>query len=84
MTATADYKPITNNPAPVLDDEALYYTDNGAVYHGRCCGSSARYTGRDISGQRVDRVTLADFAAAKSEGWPIECEDCRADRTVVK
>ena len=66
-------------PKPLTDDLSLYLTDNGRVACGRHLGSSARYTGRDISGQRIERVT-----DATARSWhqavrePIKCEDCGA------
>lgn len=60
----------------ILTSSALYFTDNGAVYHGRCCGVSAQMTGRDISGQEVQRVSAADREWAAKEGWTIDCETC--------
>jgi len=52
-------------PRPLLREGALYWADNGRVICARCAGQSALYTGRDISGQRVERVTLEDVRA-----WP--------------
>ena len=37
----------------LLKPEVLYIGDNGAVFHGRCAGMTARTTGRDLRGQRV-------------------------------
>ena len=62
--------------APVLRDEALYVGDNGALFCGKDAGASARFTGRDISGQRVERVTLK---MAERSGLPVamwRCESC--------
>ena len=68
------------DPKPVLDDDALYWCDNGAVRCGAHSGASAYYTGRDISGQRVERVTEADRIAARTGAgghrWTIRCERC--------
>lgn len=62
---------------PVLDDDALYMMDNGRVLCGRHCGASARYTGRDISGQQVVRLTPADIRASiRDYGWEPVCERC--------
>ena len=58
---------------PVLEDDALYIGDNGRVYHGRCSGMSARFTGQDISGQKVERITEYEIQAAP-ELW--QCERC--------
>lgn len=66
------------NPKPVLRSDDLYIGDNGRIYHGRCSGFSARYTGRDISGQRVELVTTEDrLLWAREIGTPMVCEKCR-------
>lgn len=52
-------------PRPVLVDGAVYWADGGRRICLRCAGQSALYTGRDLSGQRVERVTVADVRA-----WP--------------
>ena len=49
---------------PVLRDDILYSGDNGRLFCGRHAGVSARYTGRDISGQRVEEVTAGECDAA--------------------
>ena len=41
--------------------DALYVTDNGAIYCGEHLGASAKYTGRDISGQPIDEITPASL-----------------------
>lgn len=62
---------------PVVADDALYLTDNGRVVCGLHCGTSARYTGRDLSGQRIERVTEATARRWLAQvGEPIACEDC--------
>ena len=62
---------------PVLDDDALYLTDNGACYCGKHCGNSARYTGRDISGQKVARLSVVDIRESiRVYQWEPECETC--------
>ena len=64
-------------PAPFVKDDVLYFTDNGAVLCGRHCGTSARFTGRDISGQKIKRVTATDARGWLAEiGSPIACERC--------
>lgn len=60
-------------------DDTLYYTDNGAIYCGRHLGQSAAYTGRDISGQKIAKVSEADLAElAQMMGHPVYCETCEA------
>ena len=61
----------------VLDDRALYYTDNAALYCGAHCGVTARCSGRDISGQRVELVTSADVSDFHALlGHAPRCEQC--------
>ena len=52
-------------PRPVLVEGALHWADNGRVICAKCAGQSALYTGRDISGQQVERITVAEVRA-----WP--------------
>lgn len=40
-----------------LKEGVLYIADNGRLICSCCAGASAKYTGRDISGQRVARMT---------------------------
>jgi len=61
---------------PVLRDDALYLGDNGRCYCGACSGMSARYTGRDISGQRVHRVTPRAHRAFQRAGHDVACDRC--------
>lgn len=66
-----------SKPKSELLDDALYLTDNGRVVCGADAGASARFTGRDISGQRVQRVTTKDDAYWLAElGSHISCEQC--------
>jgi hypothetical protein len=57
-------------------DEALYLTDNGACLCGAHLGASAKFTGRDISGQPIELVTPAHVREALSIGCPLSCESC--------
>jgi hypothetical protein len=64
-------------PKPVLKDRALYLGDNGRCLCGRCSGMSARFTGRDISGQKVTRVTAALAMEYRALGdGDLGCECC--------
>lgn len=58
---------------PKLSPSALYIGDNGRCFCGAHAGCSAKFTGRDISGQRVVRVTPAMCGA-----YRLSCEsrDC--------
>ena len=60
----------------VLREDELYFGDNGRVFCGAHAGASARYTGRDISGQRVERVTEKDRREWPEDLGEIECETC--------
>jgi hypothetical protein len=70
----------TTDPKPVLNDETIYLGDNGRAYCGEHSGCSARYTGRDISGQSVMKVTPRML---HDEGMPgFSCEDPSCSRRV--
>jgi len=64
----------TTDPRPVLRDGALYWADNGRRVCARCAGASALYTGRDISGQPVERVTVVDVHTWPEDLGPLACE----------
>jgi hypothetical protein len=64
---------------PILRDDELYLGDNGRCFCGHHAGASARYTGGDISGQPVHRVTDADQREARRLGVTLSCETCRVD-----
>lgn len=68
-----------NEPAPVLRPDAIYLGDNGRCFCGRlhCAGMTAHFTGRDISGQPVHRVTEAGQREARRLGVTLACEGCR-------
>ena len=60
--------------------EAIYLTDNGAAYCGEHLGVTAQFTGRDISGQKIHRVTADDAAFWRihnQAGNPPMCEQCQ-------
>ena len=81
---TEDFK-IVRKPKMVLKPDAYYEGDNGRILHGKCSGASATYTGRDISGQKVRRLTAADVVAFLAEvadlGITEACEQCRHAQT---
>lgn len=54
---------------------ALFLTDNGCCLCGQHLGSSARFTGRDISGQPIVELT-PEIIAAEGGGWTPACETC--------
>ena len=59
---------------PLLREGALYWSDNGRVICAKCAGQSALYTGRDISGQKVDRITVEDVRAWPADLGTLRCE----------
>ncbi len=70
---------IHDSPTPVLRDDALYLGDNGRCFCHRInhAGMTALYTGHDLSGQPVHRVTEADQREARRMGVTLACEGCR-------
>lgn len=61
------------------DPDAIYFTDNGALLCGRHLGATAEASGRDISGQKIQKVTPIDAVVAKREhGMDLKCETCGA------
>lgn len=66
----------TSRSSFTADPAALYFTDNGAVYCGEHLGNTGRVTGRDISGQRIQKVSRSDIAEANSMHFTIKCETC--------
>lgn len=68
-----------DDPVPVLKAGALYLSDNGRLICRDCAGMTALYTGHDISGQPVDRVTVDDVAVWETgfdgfAGRPMVCD----------
>jgi hypothetical protein len=61
-----------------LNGAALYLGDNGRCFCGTHAGVTAQATGRDLSGQRVHKVTEGDHAYMASIGSCIKCETCTA------
>lgn len=59
-----------------ITDSTIYLTDNGAALCGAHLGSTARHTGRDLSGQPIEAVTPEVVREAESIGWAICCETC--------
>ena len=56
---------------------SIYLTDNGRALCGAHLGISARMTGRDISGQRIELVTPELAREAQhAYGWGVTCETC--------
>ena len=65
----------TTFPKPILKDDSLYLGDGGLCLCGEHSGASARYAGRDLSGQRVHKVTEADQSYMLANGGRrLHCE----------
>ena len=64
---------------PALREDTLYLGDNGRCFCGRlhCAGMTAHFTGRDLSGHPVHRVTEDDQREARRLGVELACEGCR-------
>ena len=75
MTACRDYE--VRDARPVLKEGAVYWGDNGRRLCVRCAGMSAKFTGRDLSGQKVARVRVEDVRTWEAEGelGPLACEE---------
>lgn len=65
----------TKEPTPKLKAGVIYSADNGQRICLHCAGASAKYTGRDISGQRVHRMTKSDaYEWLSMMEEPLSCE----------
>lgn len=58
------------------EPSALYFTDNGRILCGDHLGMTARFTGRDISGQRIAAVKPRDVAELARLNVECNCERC--------
>ncbi len=56
------------------EENVIYLGDNGAAYCGAHLGSTAKATGRDLSGQRLLAITPDIATDPDAEG--IRCEQC--------
>ena len=62
-------------PKPKLKPGIIYSADNGRLICVECAGMSAKYTGHDISGQKVEAVPYHETVAwFKEFGKPMSCE----------
>lgn len=69
---------------PLLREGALYWSDNGRVICAKCAGQSALCTGRDLSGQKVERITVEDVRAWPDDLGALRCASgCTALTAVV-
>ncbi len=64
----------TNALRPLLVAGAVYWADNGRAICRSCAGASSLYTGHDISGQRVERVSVDDVRNWPADLGPMRCE----------
>jgi hypothetical protein len=78
MGARACDREARERKHPSVKDSALYFTDNGRVLCGAHLGASARMSYRDISGQRIRRVTERDREYGRTLDYAIRCETCDA------
>lgn len=65
--------PTTATPTKDAD---LYLCDNGACYCGKHLGMTARFTGRDLSGQPIAHVDADTRSQATDMGITLRCETC--------
>lgn len=63
-----------SGPKSVLAAGAVYAGDNGQLICRDCAGSTARYTGHDLSGQPLWRISLKDVRAWPADLPPLGCE----------
>jgi hypothetical protein len=75
MPAT-DSGHLRDTACPALSRTALYLCDNGACYCGAHAGATARFTGRDLSGQPVERIDAETVCAAGYDPRVFACEKC--------
>ncbi len=65
----------TTHPKPVLKPGLIYYSDSGRTICLKCAGTSARYSGHDVSGQKVEPAPWEDtLQFVKELGKPLSCE----------
>lgn len=64
-----------------VNASTLYICDNGHCYCGDHLGTTARFTGRDISGQEIMPITPDALREAEAMGWTPTCEEPRCGRT---
>jgi len=73
------HRMMVNPPTYVARDETpLYLCDNGALLCENHLGATERVTGRDLSGQKIHRLTDAERAYMVREAGRGECETCGA------
>ena len=67
--------------------KTLYYGDNGRITCGdlRCSGMTAFYSKmkRDMSGQKMAKVTPEDVRGFEAVGLKCKCETCGAETSLL-
>jgi hypothetical protein len=67
--------------------DGIYLTDNGTTYCRDHLGTQALYTGRDISGQPIQRVTPEIAAEMNADlslyGLKVKCEICGREPSLL-
>lgn len=64
-----------SNPKPKLKPGIIYSADNGQLICLKCAGMSAKFTGHDISGQKVQTMPRSETRKwFKEFGKPMSCE----------
>ena len=70
---------------PTLADHAVYMGDNGRLMCRDCAGATARASGCDLSGQRVERLdasAVREIAVAVGHAIGCECGRVRLSEIV--
>ena len=69
-------KRITFPNKPVLKKGIIYSGDNGSLICLECAGGSAKFSGRDTSGQKVEALnkTSDNVEWFRVFGEPLSCE----------
>lgn len=60
---------------PVLKQGVIYIADNGRLICYHCAGASAKYSGRDISGQKVIPLTHGQLWTWRNAFGSVACEE---------
>ncbi len=64
-----------DKPIPVLQPGVIYSADNGRLICVECAGGTAKFTGHDRSGQKVEPVPYLETVDWFEEfGKPMSCE----------
>lgn len=66
-----------------LHSDRVYLGDNGAMTCGEHAGSTARATGRDLHGARMEEVDAGAIRLFASMGITAACETCGLEARLV-